>query len=127
MLRVDYRRTPRRVTRRALWTRATSQEVLDHIATAVRATTARGDGMDGRPLGVYAGGPRAGQPITLRETGAMMRSLAAIRLDAAGGQLAFRAPHARYVLRRRPGGIGLPGDIGAFVTALFKRALDTQR
>lgn len=124
MITLTHTRTPRRVRRAALWGVEATRAALDHAAAAITASTARGEGVDGKPLGVHATGPRTGQPITLRETGAMMRSLTASKLSRAGGQLAYRVAHARYVLRRRPGAIGLPADMAAAVRAIFRRAVE---
>ena len=97
---------------------------LQRVAEAAQAVgiqnAQRSRSATGEPLGRYAGGPRAGRPITLEATGRTRRSM---RIQRAGDGLVLRADGTGHHAYRRAGVLSLEGNVAKAATAAAKTAL----
>lgn len=103
-----------------VWRRADTEAVIRDAADELRAQLAAGEGPDGSP-GRYASGPKAGQPVTLRQSGALLRSLKA-SAGTTNGAVTPTVPHAGPLARRYPGLFTL----GRAAAARVRKAIDAR-
>lgn len=73
--------------------------IADEHRRGIIAAARQGQTIGGARLGVYKSGPRKGEPITLRRTGALFEGLDVERTQA-GATLKASATYSRHVLGR---------------------------
>jgi phage gpG-like protein len=90
-----------------------SQAAAEAIQTAqAQRIFTEGRRSDGSPLGTYASGPRQGQPITLRGSGALADSMT-VRSTPQGAEIGFTDPDAAAkiaAIEARHGPVFAPTD-----------------